>query len=218
MTPDPQADPQREMLSLVTARIRDTYVRKPFYVDAGLDLVSVCRQLAERGLTHALVRDVAEGRERLGIFTTTDLRDALLRDVPPARLPVREVARFELVEVQADQEVFEALWLMVRHRVHRLLVRDGEEVLGVLGQLDLVSFVANHSHIVALQIDEATSIDDLKLAAARVDEMIALLHGSPQGRPFGEFVQAAGVTMLGVVPSIVKVRHCVLLLHAAVDL
>ena len=34
---------------------------------------------------------------------------------------------------------------------------------------------------------------------------IALLHGSPQGRPFGEFVQAAGVTMLGVVPSIVKV-------------
>lgn len=35
---------------------------------------------------------------------------------------------------------------------------------------------------------------------------IALLHGSPQGRPFGQFVEAAGVTMLGVVPSIVKVR------------
>lgn len=35
---------------------------------------------------------------------------------------------------------------------------------------------------------------------------IALLQGSPQGRPFGEFVEAAGVTMLGVVPSIVKVR------------
>ncbi|KAL4429385.1 hypothetical protein ABPG77_005159 [Micractinium sp. CCAP 211/92] len=33
---------------------------------------------------------------------------------------------------------------------------------------------------------------------------IALLHGSPQGRPFGEFVAAARVTMLGVVPSIVK--------------
>ncbi|KAL4458608.1 hypothetical protein ABPG75_013473 [Micractinium tetrahymenae] len=33
---------------------------------------------------------------------------------------------------------------------------------------------------------------------------IALFHGSPQGRPFGEFVAAAHVTMLGVVPSIVK--------------
>jgi hypothetical protein len=34
---------------------------------------------------------------------------------------------------------------------------------------------------------------------------IALFQGSPQGRPFGAFVQASGVTMLGVVPSIVKV-------------
>ena len=34
---------------------------------------------------------------------------------------------------------------------------------------------------------------------------IALFQGSPLGRQFGQFVQAAGVTMLGVVPSIVKV-------------
>ena len=178
--PDPamtasSAEPQREMISLVTARVRDAFIRKPFYVSGGLDLVSVCRALSERGLTHALVRD---GADRLGIFTTTDLRDALLREVPPAQLMVREVAHFRLVEVQADAEVFEALFLMVKHRVHRLLVRDGDEVVGVLGQLDLVSFVANHSHLIALQVDEAESIDDLRQAAARVDEMVALLHGS----------------------------------------
>jgi CBS domain-containing protein len=170
----PHAEPQREMLSLLTARIRDAYIRKPFYVHGDLDIVAVCRQLKERGLTHALVKD----GDRLGIFTTTDLRDALLRDVAPAVLPVKAVSHFEVVEIQADHEVFEALWLMVRHRVHRLLVRDGEEVLGVLGQLDLVSFVANHSHIVALQIDEAQSIDDLKAAAQRVDHMVELLHSS----------------------------------------
>lgn len=173
------ADPQREMLSLVTARIRDAYIRKPYYVEGGQDLIAVCRALSERGLTHALVRDTdGAGVARLGIFTTTDLRDALLREIPPERLPVREVARFQLIEVQADAEVFEALWLMVKHRVHRLLVKDGHEVIGVLGQLDLVSFVAHHSHIVALQIDEATSIEQLQAAAARVDEMVALLHGS----------------------------------------
>jgi CBS domain-containing protein len=180
-TPTRPPEPQREMLALVTARVRDAYIRKPFVVDGGLDLVSVCRALSERGLTHALVRDAGEAGdagERLGIFTTTDLRDALLRPQPPSALAVREVARFELVDVQADAEIFEALWLMVRHRVHRLLVRDGEQVLGVLGQLDLVSFVAHHSHIIAIQIDEAADIDALELAAHRVDEMIALLHGS----------------------------------------
>ena len=167
-------EPQREMLSLVTARIRDTFVRKPLYVDGAMDLVSVCRALSAQRATHALVQDGA----RLGIFTTTDLRDALLRDTPPQQLPVREVARFELIEVQADAEVFEALWLMVQHRVHRLLVRDGDQVLGVLGQLDLVSFVANHSHIVAQQIDHAASVADLRAAAERIDQVVALLHGS----------------------------------------
>jgi CBS domain-containing protein len=170
------SETQREMLSLVTARVRDAYVRKPFYVDAALDLVSVCRLLSQQGLTNALVQDRTEAGERLGIFTTTDLRDALLREVPPAALAVREVARFGLIEVHPDAELFEALWLMVRHRVHRLLVRDGDQVLGVLGQLDLVSFVANHSHIVALQIDEAASVADLKNAAQRIDAMVTLLH------------------------------------------
>ncbi len=176
------AEPQREMLSLVTARIRDAFLRKPFYVDGGLDLVSVCRELSQRGLTQALVRDGEDAACRVGIFTTTDLRDALLRPVPPQQLPVREVAHFELVGVDADADLFEALWLMVRHRVHRLVVRDGQlpgaPIIGVLGQLDLVSFVANHSHIVALQIDEATQLAELRDAAQRIDEMVTLLHGS----------------------------------------
>jgi CBS domain-containing protein len=51
-------------------------------------------------------------------------------------------------------------------------------VVGVLGQLDLVSFVANHSHIVALQIDDATTVAELGMAAERIDEMVRLMHGS----------------------------------------
>jgi CBS domain-containing protein len=176
MTEPTAQDPQHEMLSLATARVRDAFVRAPCYVDGTLDLVSVCRALAARGLTNALVRDVRDGRERLGMFTTTDLRDALLRDVPPSALPVRDVARFDLVEVAPDAPLYEALWLMVRHRVHRLLVRDGDQVLGVLGQLDLVSLVANHSHLIALQIDDAAGMPELKAAAARIDAMLALMH------------------------------------------
>lgn len=166
------SESQREMLSLVTARVRDASVRKPVYVDGSLDLVSVCRLLSQQGLTSTLVRD----GPRLGMFTTTDLRDALLRDQPPSKLAVRDVSQFELIEVDPDTELYEALWLMVRHRVHRLLVRKGDIVLGVIGQLDLVSFVANHSHIVAVQIDEAASLADLKAAADRTDAMVTLLH------------------------------------------
>jgi CBS domain-containing protein len=166
------SESQREMLSLVTARVRDACVREPVYVDGALDLVSVCRTLAVHGVNNVLVRDGS----RLGMFTTTDLRDALLREQPATVLAVREVAQFDLIEIHPDAELFEALWLMVRHRVHRLLVRDGDTVLGLLGQIDLVSFVANHSYIIALQIDDAGSVAELKAAAERIDAMLALMH------------------------------------------
>ena len=169
---------QREFLSLMMARVRDAYVRKPFYVDGGLDLVSVCEHMAEAGQSNALVRD----GERIGMFTTTDLRDALRRrdargrHVAAASIAVREVAHFDLISVHADGELFEALLLMIRHRVHRVLVRDGAAIVGVLSQLDLMSFVSNHSHIIALQIEQSECVADLKAAALQMDGLVALLH------------------------------------------
>ena len=169
--PEPRAE-QREFLSLMMARVRDAYVRKPFYVDGALDLVSVCARMAEAGQSNALVRD----GERLGMFTTTDLRDALLRGAPD-RLAVRELARYELIAIDAEAELFEALLLMLRHRVHRVLVRDGAGIVGVLSQLDLMSFVSNHSHLIALQVEQARSLAELKAAALQLDGLVELLHG-----------------------------------------
>jgi len=169
----------REFLSLMMSRVRDAFVRKPFYVDGALDLISVCAQLAKHELSNALVRD----GERIGMFTTTDLRDALLRTagngqpLPAASIAVRDVAQFDLISVNADSELFEALLLMIRHRVHRVLVRDGAAVVGVLSQLDLMSFVSNHTHLISLQIEQAECVADLKAAALQMDGLVSLLHG-----------------------------------------
>ena len=167
-----QHDQQREMLSLMMVRIGDAYLRKPFFVDGATDLVTLCRRLDEHGLTNALVRD----GERVGMFTTTDLRGALLRGVAPEAIAVRDVAQFDLITMAPDAELFDALLTMVRHRVHRVLVRDGDAILGVLTQLDLMSFVSNHSHIVALRIEQSASIDELREAALQMEGLVGVLH------------------------------------------
>jgi CBS domain-containing protein len=174
MTANTADDPRREMLALLTARVRDVGLREALTLDGALDLSSACARLAAAEQTGALVRD----GERLGIFTATDLREALQRSAAPGTLPLVELARFELIEVDAGASLFEALWLMVHHRVHRLLVRDGERVAGLLAQADLVGFLSNHSHVVTLQIDTAQTVDALAAAAARIDAIVALLHDS----------------------------------------
>lgn len=163
---------QRELVSLMSARVGEAYLRKPFFVDGGTDIVSLCRMLAERGIGEALVRD----DDRLGIFTTTNLRDALLRPEPPAEVAVRELATFGPVSVSVDDELHEALILMLRHRIHRVVVVDGDEVVGVLSQLDLMGFVAGHSHLIALQAADAEDIPALAAVGAQVDGLVRVLH------------------------------------------
>ena len=163
---------RREALSLIHSRVGDAFLRKPFFVEGGIDIVTLCRQMAERGISDALVRD----GERLGIFTTTNLRDVLLMDRAPADIAVREVASFPAVSVARDAELFEAMILMLRHRVHRVAVRDGDRVVGVLGQLDLMSFIANHSHLIALEASQADSVAELKAAADQIAPLIGVLH------------------------------------------
>ena len=163
---------RREIVSLMASRVGDAYVRKPFFVDGATDLVTLCRELSERGLGDALVRDGA----RIGIFTTTNLRDALLRPEPPSELAVREVATFDTWSVSVDDELFDAMLLMLRHRIHRVVVREGETVIGILGQLELMAFVANNSHLISLQVAEASDVSELRAAALQIEDLVRVLH------------------------------------------
>ncbi|MBP9734828.1 MAG: cyclic nucleotide-binding domain-containing protein [Rhodoferax sp.] len=173
---DDQIDHNREMMSLMLVRVKDAYLQKPFYVDGHLDLVTVCRILSENKLTNALVRHVHNGTERIGMFTTTDLRDALLNSIAVSAIPVSAVAHFDLISLSPDAELFEALLTMLRHRVHRVLVKDGDTILGILSQLDLMSFMSNHSHLITLEVEQASTVDDLRRAALQVDDSIKMLQ------------------------------------------
>ncbi|MDO8318525.1 DUF294 nucleotidyltransferase-like domain-containing protein [Rhodoferax sp.] len=176
LTADEEIEHNRELMSLMLVRVKDAYVQKPFYVDGALDLVSVCKALSEHKISHTMVRDVQQGVARIGMFTTTDLRDALLHPTPPSQLAVRDVARFDLISLSPDAELFEALLIMLRHRVHRVLVKNGDTIIGVLSQLDLMSFMSNHSHLITLQVEQAHTVVELQLAARQVDETIKLLQ------------------------------------------
>lgn len=176
LTDDVDVNHNRELLSLMLVRVKDAYLQKPFYVDGQLDLVSVCQVLSDHKMTNALVRDVHNGTERIGMFTTTDLRDAIIKPIAPNALLVRDIARFDLISLTPDAELFDALLMMLRHRVHRVLVKEGTTIVGVLSQLDLMSFVSNHSHLITLQVEQAQTVAELQVAALQVDDTIKLLQ------------------------------------------
>ena len=182
-----QRHSQREMQALTMSRVAEAFLRPAQVVDGGTDIVGVAALMQAQHSSSVLVRD----GERLGIFTNTGLQRAIVDGRPLATLPVRELATFKLVTISPEAPLFDALALMIEHQVHRLVVADGELIVGLLEQLDLLSFLSNHSYVIAVQIAQARDLDALRLAAQRITRFVALLYrGGTKVSQIGKLVQA----------------------------
>ncbi|ALT77818.1 DUF294 nucleotidyltransferase-like domain-containing protein [Paucibacter sp. KCTC 42545] len=171
---------QHEMQSLGLARVAQAGVRAVHQLPADTDIVSVARCFAEQRCDHVLVQDAQTEPPRIGLFSSNDLQRAILDGRPLDRLAVGELASFKLVWVAETDYLFDALITMIRHKVRRVVVRQTDapdaRILGTLDQLDLLSFLTNHSYLITRQIQEAQGLEALRLAAEQINALIALLY------------------------------------------
>lgn len=182
-----QRHSEREMHALTTARVAEAFLRPAHVVEGGTSIVGTAAVMQAQRTSSVLVRDGA----RLGIFTNTGLQRAVLDGRPLDRLPVRELATFKLVSIAPDAPLFDALALMIQHQVHRLVVAEGEHITGLLEQLDLLSFVSNHSYLITVQIVQAQDLAALRAQAQKITRFVALLYrGGTRVGQIGKLVQA----------------------------
>ena len=182
---------RHELQSLTMARVVQVGVRPAVVVDAATDIVSVVRRFTAERISHVLVRDTSSQPPRLGIFTTAGLQRAILQGQPLDSLAVGALASWPLVTVGLHDHLFDALTAMIRHRVQRVVVLqprpDGAgssdpaepneaDVAGILEQLDVLSFLSNHSYLVIRQILAAPDLQALAAAAAQITRVIGLMH------------------------------------------
>jgi CBS domain-containing protein len=169
---------RHELQSLTMARVDEAFVRTPYFVDADTSILEVTRQFHSFRTATLLVWDKQVSPPALGIFTLTGLQRAILDGTPLDRLPVRGLTNFSLIKVRPSDQLGDALAVMIKHKVHRVVVADGEQVAGVLEALDLFSFLSNHSYLINIQILDAQDVPSLKVAAGQINRLIALLYRS----------------------------------------
>jgi len=171
-----QRSREHELRSLTLSRVDEAYLRPAWVVPGDQDVLSVVRLMHEKEVSSVLVRDESEGPSRLGIFTQTRMQRAVLDGRPLSSMSVREWAHFSLVTISPTQQMGDALALLTRHRILRLVVMQGDLILGILEAMDVFSFLSNQSHLIALQIDAATSIDALAQTSTQVTRMVSSLY------------------------------------------
>ncbi len=158
---------------VMTARVRDAYIHPPLYIEAAASIVEAARLMKANKATSLLVRD----GERVGIVTGIDMREAVILNRAPVEASVGPIASYDLITIEADDFLFEGLLSMTRHGIRRLVVRDGDQIAGVLEQVDLLSFLSSQSYIIGLQIDRASIQEELRTATRQLATLVQVLYG-----------------------------------------
>lgn len=89
--------------------------------------------------------------------------------------PVGEIATFPVLHVDEGDFLFNAMVMMTRQRIKRVMVCLGNQAVGLLSLIQILSAFSTHSHVLTLAIARAASIDELALAANKQRELVESL-------------------------------------------
>jgi CBS domain-containing protein len=112
-------------------RARDVMESPVLTVSADTDALSCARTMVERRKGYAVILDA--GGHVAGIVTEWDfLEKVLAAAVDPARVAVGSIGSAKVQSCAPDAPVDEVVGTMAREGIRRMIVRTGDEVLGII--------------------------------------------------------------------------------------
>jgi CBS domain-containing protein len=158
--------------SFLRARVREAMQPGATFVAGDLSI----------GQTGARMRDadrnalfVLEGG-RTGVVTGMNLAKAVVLRGLALDSPVREACHFDVIAVEADDFIFDALITMTRHNKRRVAVRERGDYVGFLEDIDILGLVAGNSQLIPGRIDRAHSVAELAAPAREIQAQVERLH------------------------------------------
>lgn len=157
--------------------IRDLEQRQVVSCSADDPLVDIVNRMRE--LSISCVVTVADGKPT-AILTDRDLRNKVIAaGLDPAGLKVADVMSAPVITIGEDDALYEALYRMSRHGIHRLVVVDRAGALaGIITVTDLLRLQAHSPHQLVLDIEKADSLERLRELHQRIQKLIVHLAGT----------------------------------------
>jgi len=158
--------------SVLRARVREASRGPAVFLDGDASIAEAGTHMQAANINALFIRD----GERIGVVTGMNLAKAMVLQRRDLTTPIREVGHFEVIAVDADDFIFEALLLMTRHDKRRVAVRQDGGYTGFLEDIDILGLVAGNSQLIPGRIDRAGSIEDLGIAAREIGRQVERLH------------------------------------------
>jgi CBS domain-containing protein len=115
--------------------IRDTMTENPRSIGASASVVEAARLMREE---HIGALPITDDEQLVGMITDRDITTRVVAEAAdPMRTSVGDVSSRDLVSVEPDKDLEEALQLMARHQLRRLPVVEDGRLVGIVAQADI---------------------------------------------------------------------------------
>lgn len=163
---------QQNLAEFILTRIAPDHLQAPLIVESSLSLLAATEAMVARG-TDCLLYPGADGS--LSLATRKTLLHALTLKGLPLSAPLAVLTPTPLTGLPLGSYLFDALLLMTRHRIKRLVIWQGQEVAGILHLTQVLGLFSTHSHVLTLRIARADSPAALEAVAREQQQLIRSL-------------------------------------------
>ncbi|KDM91965.1 DUF294 nucleotidyltransferase-like domain-containing protein [Photobacterium galatheae] len=173
-----QAHRQPNLAEFILTRIRPDNIQPCLKLSAETDLHTATARMQQQNCDAAVIALPDNAPHRFGIITRTDLLHAVMLDGKASSTPVSQIATTPVIRIELGDYLFNAMIAMTRHRVKRVLITQDEDIAGMLDMTQVLSLFSTHSHVLALRIARATSIEELALASESQPALVQTLFNN----------------------------------------
>ncbi|UTV30892.1 DUF294 nucleotidyltransferase-like domain-containing protein [Photobacterium atrarenae] len=165
---------QTEANDLTTSKVKTLLTRDPFLISKNESIQTAAKTMAEENTSSLLITDPDasdddEDQEPLiGIITDRDLCTRVLASGIDVSTPVSEVMTTEVISLDHNAYVFEAMLTMLRYNVHHLPVLRNKIPIGIIGLTDIVRYESQNSLLLVSTIFQQQTVEDLQQLSEQV--------------------------------------------------
>jgi CBS domain-containing protein len=115
--------------------VRDAMTENPRSIGASASVVEAARLMRDE---HIGSLPIIDEEKLVGMITDRDITTRVVAEAAdPQATPVGDVYSRDLISVEPDEDLDEALGLMARHQVRRLPVVENGRLVGIVAQADI---------------------------------------------------------------------------------
>lgn len=184
---------------LTTSKVRTLLTREPITIERSEPIQKAAIKMAEENVSALLIVDPDREEEDeddnsvIGIITDRDLCTRVLATGLSPEDPVSDVMTTELVSLDHNAYVYEAMLTMLRYNVHHLPVLKNQQPIGIIEVSDIVRYESQSSLLLVSSIFQQQNIDELKALSEQVkDSFVRMVNEDANSHMVGSAMSVIG--------------------------